>query len=261
LSIVEDVQFWAQLKSILLHLEPLARAANITQGDGARLDVVLVTLANLFHYFMSTPGLCAEAVAAVLASLEKRWAQADQDVFLLALIFNPYIRLDCFADDSPFRTAGQIRQMAEAAFERFYGVPAGLDFTGELIDYLHRRGHWSPDSMNLKNEKARATAEGKQVNMLNIWRTWTPIADAEAPDTLPASGAGRLALLATRLLSVVPNSAGTERIFSLFGFVHTKHRNRLTKDKVRKQVLVRVDTARRYGSGVNHSRKRKFGAD
>ncbi|EJD36610.1 hypothetical protein AURDEDRAFT_21737, partial [Auricularia subglabra TFB-10046 SS5] len=241
LSIVEDVQFWVTLKSILLHLEPLARAANITQGDGARLDVVLVTLANLFHYFTSTPGLCADA-----------------DVFLLALVFNPYIRLDCFADNSPFRTAGHIRQMAEAAFERFYGAPPGLDFANELVDYLRRRGHWSAESMNLKNEKERAKAE---VNMLNIWRTWTPIADTEALDVLPASGAGRLALLATRVLSVVPNSAGTERIFSLFGFVHTKHRNRLSKDKVRKQVLVRVDTARQHGSGVSHSRKRKFGTD
>lgn len=37
-----------------LHLEPLAQAANATQSDCARLDIVLVTLANLFHYFSST---------------------------------------------------------------------------------------------------------------------------------------------------------------------------------------------------------------
>lgn len=43
---------------------------------------------------------------------------------------------------------------------------------------------------------------------------------------------------------MVPNSAATERVFSLFGIVHTKLRNRLDKEKVRKQVLVQVDTAR-----------------
>lgn len=91
---------------IELHLEPLAKAANATQSDCARLDVVLVTLANLFHYFSSAQGLDATAAAAVLESLERRWANVDQDVFILAVVFNPYIRLSCFAEGSPFRTPG-----------------------------------------------------------------------------------------------------------------------------------------------------------
>lgn len=48
--------------------------------------------------------------------------EADQDIFLLALALNPFIRLSCFATNSPFRTPGHIRCMAEAAFKRFYGV-------------------------------------------------------------------------------------------------------------------------------------------
>lgn len=62
-----------------------------------------------------------------------------------------------------------------------------------------------------------------------------------------------------RVLSIVPNSAATERVFSHFGVVQTKVRNRLHPDKVRKTVLVRMDTATRFG--VAPRRKRKFGDD
>lgn len=58
---------------------------------------------------------------------------------------------------------------------------------------------------------------------------------------------------------MVPNSAAVERIFSMFGIVHTKLRNRLGKGKVRKQVLVRSDTARTFGTGSRL--KRKFGEE
>ncbi|KAH7904184.1 hypothetical protein BJ138DRAFT_1167009 [Hygrophoropsis aurantiaca] len=44
-----------------------------------------------------------------------------------------------------------------------------------------------------------------------------------------------LGQLAVRLLNIVPNSAAT--VFSHFGIIHTKHRNRLSPEKVRKQTL------------------------
>lgn len=144
---------------MLKHLEPLARAANITQSDSARLDVVLVTLANLYHYFSSTDGLVADAARAVRESLERRWAKADQDIFLLALVLNPYIRTTCFAQGSPFRMPGKIRQLAEAAFERFYGTPPGMDFGNELVNYLSKKGAWSDEQMKLKHLKDQAKIE------------------------------------------------------------------------------------------------------
>ncbi|EJD42146.1 hypothetical protein AURDEDRAFT_20761, partial [Auricularia subglabra TFB-10046 SS5] len=245
------------------HLEPLARAANATQGDSARLDVVLVTLANLYHFFSSTPGLVQEAVLAVLASLEQRWAQADQDIFILALVLNPYIRTSCFARNSPFWVGANICALAEAAFERFYGVGPGAAFGDELIAYLQKQGSWSDDRMKLKHLKDQAKKEQREVNLLRIWREWTPISDDDddvaAPSDLPATGAGRLALLAMRILAMVPNSAAVERIFSLYGIIHTPHRNRLSKEKVRKQTIIRVDTARKFPGRVR--RKRKFGDD
>ncbi|KAK7689436.1 hypothetical protein QCA50_007228 [Cerrena zonata] len=62
-----------------------------------------------------------------------------------------------------------------------------------------------------------------------------------------------------RILSVVPNSAATERIFSKMGIVHSKLRSRLHPGKVRKTVLIAEDIARKWPRPVHRSRKRKFG--
>ncbi|EJD50445.1 hypothetical protein AURDEDRAFT_25545, partial [Auricularia subglabra TFB-10046 SS5] len=225
------------------HLEPLAIAANATQSDCARLDIITLMLAGLRHYFASTSGLNARAVAAVLTSLERRWAKVDQDIFILAVIFNPYLRTSCFADASPFTVPMNLVQMAEAAFTRFYGVAPCNDFQTQLIDYLTHRGTWTADAMKLKAQKQRAKASGVEVNLITLWRLWTPISSSgtAGDNSLPSSDTGQLALLATRILSMVPNSAAVERIFSVFGIVHSKHRNRLSKAKVRKIVQVRTD--------------------
>jgi hypothetical protein len=61
-----------------------------------------------------------------------------------------------------------------------------------------------------------------------------------------------------RVVSIVPNTAATERLFSKFGIIHTKLRNRLHPDKVRKQVVVRVDTMLKFPA--LSSNKRKFGS-
>lgn len=45
--------------------------------------------------------------------------------------------------------------------------------------------------------------------------------------------------LAIRILSVIANSAGCERLFSAMGFIHTKIRNRLGLEKVRKIVYLK----------------------
>lgn len=59
------------------------------------------------------------------------------------------------------------------------------------------------------------------------------------------------------IFSVVPNSAAVERIFSHFGIVHSKLRNRISPEKVRKTVLIKAAIAEQYN--VASTRKRRFG--
>jgi len=94
--------------------------------------------------------------------------------------------------------------------------------------------------------------------MVNVWRDLAlPITTLQAmhPPSEAPRGKQGFVRLAMVLMSVVPNSAATERLFSMFGIVHTKLRNRLHPEKARKQVLVRSDTAAKFGV---IKRKRKF---
>lgn len=71
-------------------------------------------------------------------------------------------------------------------------------------------------------------------------------------------GSGALVALAIRILSIVPNSASTECLFSAFGTTHTKRRNRLSPQKVHLTSLVRLDQNRRFQSSKPPRKKRRF---
>jgi hypothetical protein len=83
--------------------------------------------------------------------------------------------------------------------------------------------------------------------------------DSEGHQQSHRNGIAGFVALAMRIVSIVPNTAATERLFSKFGIIHTKLRNRLHPDKVRKQVVVRVDTMLKFpASSSSWSNKRKF---
>ena len=72
-------------------LEPLAIAANVAQASHTRLDHVLLMLGNLVRIFSQNLEFDEDLRLGVLASLEKRWKKADQDVFITAMFLNPFI--------------------------------------------------------------------------------------------------------------------------------------------------------------------------
>lgn len=92
-----------------------------------------------------------------------------------------------------------------------------------------------------------------------IWRGVNIL--AVDPSVIHNGHAG-VAQLAVRILSVVPNSAGCERIFSLFGNIHTKLRNRLHPLLVHRSGIARLYVQRdhtRNGLITSTRKKRKFG--
>ncbi|KII90039.1 hypothetical protein PLICRDRAFT_76459, partial [Plicaturopsis crispa FD-325 SS-3] len=224
--------FWPRLEMVEKHLEPLAVAANTTQTDHARLDVVLLTLANLFRIY-SSPDMDQAICAAVRASLEKRWAKADRPIFILAVVFNLYVRTSCFCN--PYSTFGQLWPLVRAAFKRFYDIEPDTELRREFQEYIKRIGTWSDAAMDLADRKRLAKSQ-VQPTYLQVDE---PDSD-NSPPPPPLNGEGGLARLAMRILSIVPNSAATERTFSQFGVVLTSRRNRLHPTKVRKMVMIRV---------------------
>jgi hypothetical protein len=67
-------------------------------------------------------------------------------------------------------------------------------------------------------------------------------------DDEPPTGRNCLTKLAIRILSVIANSAGCERSFSIFGNIHTKRRNKLDTKTVHKTGILKTDITRRHAA-------------
>ena len=79
------------------HLEPLAIAVNITQAPHCQLDTILITFGFLDAWYRAMTGPeDAIGCAAILASLEKCWSAADQNIFIATVILNPLFQTTPF---------------------------------------------------------------------------------------------------------------------------------------------------------------------
>jgi len=68
----------------------------------------------------------------------------------------------------------------------------------------------------------------------------------------------QLSQLAIRILSVIANTAATERNFSDFGIAHTKIQNRLSVESVHKATVVKKHLQREHATlGLLHPRKKR----
>lgn len=135
------------------YLEPLAVAANVTQAAHTRPDHVLLTLANLFRIY-TAPHLERVIRSRVTESLERRWRAADQDVFILTVFFNPYIRGRCF--NRAALTMNTLINMARRTFKRFFGVDTNGDFIRGLTDYANGMAEFMDDELALEEKKIEA---------------------------------------------------------------------------------------------------------
>jgi hypothetical protein len=133
------------------HLEPLALAANITQGNAARLDIVVLTLATLWRIFTKPDKFDEDIQNAVLASVKKRWADTDQEVGILAVILNPYVRTSAFHPRSKFCDLNDKYQLFEKVHRRLVD-PSGPPTNTRLAwcAYLERRERFSSTNMLLE---------------------------------------------------------------------------------------------------------------
>ncbi|KAH7869208.1 ribonuclease H-like domain-containing protein, partial [Lentinula edodes] len=231
--------FWLNLKRIVRHLEPLAIAANILQGDSVRFDHVLLTLGNLYRIFGNLPIEDHEVSHHMQTVFERRWKNCDQELFILAVFFNPYIRSKCFNHDTLTQMA--LMKMAGRIFERLTGQKF-LGDTGFMIafqDYYSGIGVFSDGEMCLSMFKATFEAADEPLDLVKLWQSL----DGNPNNFTGQSGFVKLAI---RILSMVPNSAGAERVFSAFGFAHTKHRNKLDSQKVHESTLVRQSNIQKH---------------
>ncbi|KAJ7758153.1 ribonuclease H-like domain-containing protein [Mycena maculata] len=229
LAPIEDPQFWKNLAEVKILLEPLAIAAKCMQAPDAGLDQVLLMLGNLYRIYGS-PKINSRVRSCVRKSLEKRWLAMEREVFILAVYLNPYIRGSAFSPKNPALKVISLYNVAKRLFQG----PAGI-----FLKVYETQ-------MKLLYER-----ENKRVNVAKVW---------EQLDTGEANGRNGLVKLAIWILSIIANSAGSERGYSKFGLFLTKLRSQLSIQKVRKMTTVDMDLKRQHEElGLTTDRiKRKF---
>ncbi len=147
---------------MLTHLEPLAISANITQADDTRLDHILLSLGNLYRIYDGMGEEDAAVKQGIHASLEKRWANADQDPFILAVFFNPYIRADLFNRRIIQFTPAGIYGIIRRVYKRIFRVgDDALDYElhSACMDYYNSREEFSDEAMSINHLEAAAKAK------------------------------------------------------------------------------------------------------
>ncbi|EUC55524.1 hAT family dimerization protein [Rhizoctonia solani AG-3 Rhs1AP] len=250
LDAVEQPKFWESLEELTSYLRPLAISLNVAQAADTRLYHILITLGRLYQLF-NDPSVDPEVRACVLASIELRWRKADQDAFILAVFFNPYIRCRLFNPSSPDFCANGLYTVVQRVFERvFQKTPDSGLFEG-FMSYYNWSDEFSAEAWHLNKYSEMYRNEGKDINLDAIWST------IPCPGTVN-TGRHQLACLARLILSIVANSVGCERLFSRMGNIHTKLRNRLGFERVHDIATVAMDIeAQHQAAGLSRKRTRR----
>jgi len=118
---------------------PLAIAANITQSAHCRLDEVLITFGKLvMEYQKLEDPIETDIKAALLSSIEKWWEKFNQDVFVAAVILNPFYKILPFKHVPTLVSHGVIYSLFLRLWKQFYSsenkVPNDLyEFTQQYL--------------------------------------------------------------------------------------------------------------------------------
>lgn len=144
---------------IARYLEPLAIAANIVQDSFCRLDQVLLTFGFLLMQYRDE-NMKEDPVGrdSIIASIEARWAKADQQVFVCAVLVNPFYRTIPFASLPCFNQA-HIRVLLTQLYIRFYGEPVDDLFMTHAYDFFNGTGFFKHIDGQIDFEIKEATRE------------------------------------------------------------------------------------------------------
>lgn len=77
---------------------------------------------------------------AIIDSIERRWSKVDQEIFLAAIVLNPFYRREPFAPTLPFNNAS-ITALLSRVFKRVMKMDTiPITFYTELNNYLNLEG-------------------------------------------------------------------------------------------------------------------------
>jgi hypothetical protein len=118
------------------HLEPLAIATNVTQASFCHLDQVLMTFGHLIMQYksMMDPEDMVGCTT-IIESIEAQWATADQEIFIAAVVLNPFYQSTPFAA-LQFLTNAGIQSMLGRLWQHFFQTEPPHKFHQQITSYL-----------------------------------------------------------------------------------------------------------------------------
>lgn len=197
------------------------------------MDQILLTFGSLFIYYTEIIEKDPEPAnvlgcTAILDSIEKRWAKADQDVFIAAVILNPFIKTSAFkfSAEANFLTRAGIFGLMKRLYRHFFSItetPEELESNLRQLflnveDSFNEHGICADMSQYASAVNDASKQEGVSPDPITVYEGISSMVDDSPPP---------LFKLAYHILSICPNSASCERLFSVFGNTLTKLRNRL----------------------------------
>ncbi|KIY46223.1 hypothetical protein FISHEDRAFT_18518, partial [Fistulina hepatica ATCC 64428] len=201
-------------------MEPLALASNIMQATHCCLNNVLLT----FGYLMMTythPDAeykdCDKAgLQSIKDSIEYRWAKSDQNIFIEAVILNPFYHVSTFSPLHRHFSVASIHHLLSFLYQCFFEVPhAPPSMVVEVNEYITFSGDYQHFENMVRDHGTMAMRCHETPDPLTLWRA----------SAIPGVSDPLLVHLALHIFSIVANSASCKCLFSVFGHILTKTQN------------------------------------
>jgi hypothetical protein len=129
------------------------------------MDEVLLTFGSLFMQYQAM-GEDKDVQNAILSSLERRWAKADQEVFIAAVLVNPLFRVSPFRRLDSLNRSG-IRGLFTRLWRRFYpSEPPSFEFSSHIFNFIDGNGFFAELDESVNYELQCAAVEVCQ------WPVW-----------------------------------------------------------------------------------------
>jgi len=219
ITLIKNTAFWYALAHMKTHLEPLAIATNFAQATFYCLDQILLTFRSLIAYYLKLPDVSDPGVQAIIASIEKQWDKADQEIFIAAVILNPFIKITPFNTSvSLFMNMG-IFNLMKYLYTHFFKISESTTefatncttLLNDVCTYLHGEHQFEGLDGYCKLVEDQAKEKGLTPDPVQIY---TDLSNPNPKVLLPP--------LYKVMFAICPNLASCECLFSMFGNTLTK---------------------------------------
>ena len=219
-EIITDPNFVTKLDECIKILDPIDRYIRIFQSDAVPCSEVYKAFIELEDQMRKLPNIEEKKRSYLIELVKKRFEFMYGDAHGVGYVLDPR-----FLGDKMSRS---LRKEIEDFIFNFPGEDGKT--TNERRDQLARK--YTSFRIDALGEREQDSYRFKMIGDSKSVLQWWIVDATDWP---------LLRNLAIRVFSMATSSAASERNFSTFGFIHSKLRNRLSQEKVKKLVYIKTN--------------------